>query len=138
DIRGDVHCGVADDDWTRIGRCCDEHAVAEETLCPKAVLPLQHCVHVLVGMETALHQRASLARASEIRGDSGRFLSIRGRNYLERLEVELCFCDNILDLFFGPNQYRCSKRSSACIDRASQRILTAWVDHRVWQRYAAF
>ena len=34
EIWSDVHRDIADDDWSRIGRGCDEHAVAQQPACP--------------------------------------------------------------------------------------------------------
>ncbi len=71
DIGSDIHRGVADDDATGIGRRCDEKAVAQKTVCSQPALLLDDGMHVLIGMQAAFHERADLAAAGQIGGDSG-------------------------------------------------------------------
>ena len=125
EIRRDVHRGIADDDGTRIGRSCDEHAVAQQPARPQPILALQHRVHVLIGVQASLHQCAGLAAAGQVGSDSCGFLGIGGRDDLVRRQIKLCLCGNLADLLLRSNQQRRNEPGLGRLDRADQCVLAA-------------
>ena len=123
----DVDRRVGDEERPRIVGRVDRKDVADAPGGAQAALAVDHRMHELVGMESALHQRLDLAGAGHGDGLRGRGLAVLGRDDLVRRQIELCLRGGGADLGLRTNQHRrISLARAASTAPSSEGVSTGW------------